>query len=204
MWSPAECAWQETKLISFFLIESVLFYPSGYQSPVDIILLLVKKKKPWECFKGWQKLTKVKCRQDTSKMPVRWVSRGNHLASTCMHLCTSGNPEKYIHLLAQSAGLIASNWFMKLFPGKPGKRHLHVQSPERENFPEDMPPNHASSSYLWCSINLLFGAYSMKNACYAPCKSTTCMWQHGSFVNWIMTQWSYPGVIVIGKCELSR
>lgn len=140
MWSPAECAWQETKLISFFLIESVLFYPSGYQSPVDIILLLVKKKKPWECFKGWQKLTKVKCRQDTSKMPVRWVSRGNHLASTCMHLCTSGNPEKYIHLLAQSAGLTASNWFMKLFPGKPGKRHLHVQSPEREKLPRGHAP----------------------------------------------------------------
>ena len=58
------------------LTHTILLFPdiSGCQNPVDIILFLVKKKKPRECFEKWQEPTKKTCRQGTLKMPVRSVT----------------------------------------------------------------------------------------------------------------------------------
>ena len=64
----------------------IFFYLSGYQNPVDIILFLVKKKKPWACLKEWQEPTKKTCRQGTLKMQVRSVTA---LCATCkLILCS--------------------------------------------------------------------------------------------------------------------
>lgn len=55
-----------------FYLHPISVFSSGFQSPADTTLQLVKKKKPPESFRKWQRTTKLKCLWGPLKMLMRY------------------------------------------------------------------------------------------------------------------------------------